>query len=98
MDIEEEEVLVEEPITELTHLLEELIVAHHKHPGEDSNMAASEVLSLLSRVSLKMEEMMKGFDVQLKNANHLVFDRHLYDEKLLSSQVSLRSLLNKCCI
>lgn len=92
MDMQEE-VLLEEPVTELKHLLEELVVTHHKHAAGDSNVAASEVLPVLSKVSLKMEEMTKGFDVQLKNAKHLVFDRRLYDEKLLSSQVFLRSAL-----
>ncbi|XP_050688141.1 uncharacterized protein LOC126981284 [Eriocheir sinensis] len=87
MDVEEEEMQLEEPITELKHLLEELVATHHKHPAGDSSLIASEVLPVLSKVSLKMEEMMKGFDAQLKNARHLIFDRRLYDEKLLPSQI-----------
>lgn len=87
MDVEEEDALLEEPITELRQLLEELVVICRSHPSCDSNPAASEVLPVLSKVSLKTEEMMKGFDAQLKNANHVVFDQRLYDEKLLSSQV-----------
>lgn len=90
---EEEEVQIEEPINELKTLLEELVATHHSHPaGDGSTATASEVLPLLSKVSLKIEEIMKGFDSQFKDAKHVVFDRRLYDEKLLSSQVC------KCCI
>lgn len=92
MDVEEEEIQLEEPITELQHLLEEVVAIHHKHPVVDSSLMASEVLPVLSKVSLKMEEMMKGFDAQLKNARHLIFDQRLYDDKLLPSQVCLRSV------
>lgn len=86
MDVQED-IIIEEPITELSKLLEELVTVHHKHYESDGNVEASEILPVLSRISLKMEEMMKSSDAKLKNSSHIILDLRLYDEKLLSFQV-----------
>lgn len=88
MDVQED-IIIEEPITELSNLLKELVTVHHKHYKSDGNMEASEVLPVLSRISLKMEEMMKSSDTKLKNSSHVILDLRMYDEKLLSFQVCL---------
>ena len=93
MDVQED-MIMEEPITEFSYLLDELVATNHTHYAEDGTVAASKVLPLLSKISLKIEDMMKSSDAMCKDINHITLDPSLYDEKLLSSQVQLRSTLH----
>ncbi|XP_045112263.1 uncharacterized protein LOC123505167 [Portunus trituberculatus] len=84
---EEEDIVMEEPIAELAQILESLVTAHFNHCASDSNKAASEILPLLSKVSCKIEEMMKGLDAKFQGTSHIVLDTRMYDENLLAFQV-----------
>ncbi|XP_066939076.1 uncharacterized protein [Macrobrachium rosenbergii] len=70
----EEEMVVEEPITELSNILNEL-------PD------ASVILPILSRISHKIEEITKASDLKMKNKNHLVLNPSMCNFKLVSYQV-----------
>ena len=70
----EEEITIEEPITELSYILNELI---------DS----TSVLPVLSRVSHKIEELMKTSDLKLKDSKHLILNPRFFNSKLVSYQV-----------
>lgn len=86
MDVEED-IVIEEPIAELAQILENLVTAHFNCCASDSNVAISEILPLLSKVSCKIEEMMKSSDARFKGASHIILDTRLYDEKLLAFQI-----------
>ncbi|XP_064103249.1 uncharacterized protein LOC135213204 [Macrobrachium nipponense] len=70
----EEEMVVEEPITELSNILNELL-------------DASVILPILSRISHKIEEITKASDLKMKSKTHLVLNPRMCNFKLVSYQV-----------
>lgn len=97
MDVEED-VIIEEPLTELSSILEELVPSSGIH-SDDMAADASAVLPVLSRIAQKLEDMMKLYDTRQRDIKHLTLDVKAFNPKLIAYQVcvSVGIVLCKCC-
>ncbi|KAK7068186.1 hypothetical protein SK128_013543 [Halocaridina rubra] len=83
----EEEIVSEEPLKELSCILQELVTT-------------SSVLPVLSHISKKIEEIMKPFDLKMKDHKYLILNVKMFNSKLIGYQVieEFVSAIVKACL
>ncbi|XP_045600459.1 uncharacterized protein [Procambarus clarkii] len=94
----QEEVIIEEPITELSNMLQDL-VREATSSLDGDKVSSSAVLPTLSRISQKIEEMMKFSDSRLKNIKYLTLDARKFNAKVVSYQIIVKVIetVEKLC-
>ncbi|XP_042231612.1 uncharacterized protein LOC121872690 isoform X1 [Homarus americanus] len=94
-----QDITVEEPIIELSTMLQELV--DEATSNQDESTATSPlVLPCLSRISGKIEEMMKLSDSMLKDVKYLTVDARKFNPKMVPYQViqKIMETVGKLCL
>ncbi|XP_071528013.1 uncharacterized protein [Panulirus ornatus] len=78
--------VIEEPITELSNMLQELVNHSSCSQGRDE-ASSSMVLPVLSQISQKIEEIMRISDSRLKNISYIIINVRTFNAKLITYQV-----------
>lgn len=94
-----EDIIIEDPVTELSHQLQDLIKEATSCQDRDKT-SLSAMLPTLSRISHKIEEIMKLSDSKLRHIKYLSLDARKFNTKLVSYQVTEKIIetVQKLCI
>ncbi|XP_076041036.1 uncharacterized protein LOC143025372 [Oratosquilla oratoria] len=85
---EEEDIIMEEPLTELNQFLFDLRETYQKPSGSESGEDIySKVLPLLSKITKIIEEMLKTWDLRLQNSTFILLDCKRWKENVLPKQI-----------
>ncbi|XP_047485099.1 uncharacterized protein LOC125036506 [Penaeus chinensis] len=95
----EEDVIIEEPITELSNILEELVPSSGSS-SDNTTADASAILPVLSRIAQKLEDMMKLYDTRQRDVKHLTLDVKAFNPKMIAYQVieKFTGIVEKICL